>query len=125
MLNNVTLMGRLTKDPELRHTQNGKPVCAFTLACERDFGDRVADFFEVVAWNNTAEFVSKYFAKGQLVAVKGRLQARTWEDKHDQKRKETEIIAESVYFAEAKKQQTAEPPKFEEREESEDGELPF
>lgn len=120
MLNNVTLQGRLTKDPELRYTNSQKPVCSFTLACDRDFGDKVTDFFDVVTWNATAEFVSKHFSKGLLVAVTGRLQTRTWEDKHEQKRKETEIVAERVYFCEAKQRK----PQMQELDSNEE-DLPF
>jgi single-strand DNA-binding protein len=82
MLNTIIIMGRLTRDPELRHTQNNTPVASFTLACNRDYeknGEREADFFDIVAWRHTAEFASKYFVKGQLVAVEGRLQTRKWE----------------------------------------------
>jgi single-strand DNA-binding protein len=108
MLNHVVLMGRLTRDPELRHTQSGAAVASFTLAVEQDYksndtGEKKADFIDIVAWRNTAEFVLKYFAKGQLVAVSGRLQIRDWTDKDGNKRKSAEIVAESVYFAEGKK----------------------
>ena len=130
MLNDVTLMGRLTRDPEVRHTQNNTTVATFTIAADRDFGNKTADFFDVVAWRSTAEFVSKYFKKGQLIAVNGHLQTRTWTDKHEQKRKETEVIAESVYFCESKKhaddssEDAVKEPQFTELS-SEDGELPF
>jgi single-strand DNA-binding protein len=102
MLNKIVLMGRLTKDPELRHTQTNTPVAGFSLAVERNFareGKRETDFFDVVAWQNRAEFVSKYFAKGQLVCVEGRLQRRSWSDKNGQTRYAYEVVAESVYFA--------------------------
>ena len=126
MLNTISLQGRLTKEPELRYTTTQKPVCSFTLACDRDFGDKVTDFIDVVAWNQTAEFVCKYFEKGQLVAVSGRLQTRTWTDRNEQKRKETEIVAERAYFCEAKKDRetNAKEPKMQEIGD-EDGELPF
>ena len=124
MLNNVSLQGRLVKDIELRYTTSNKPVCSFTLACERDFGDKVTDFIDVVAWNATAEFISKYFCKGQLVAVTGRLQTRTWSDRDERKHKETEVIAERAYFCEAKKDREVKAPQMQEIG-NEDGELPF
>ena len=102
MLNKIILMGRLTKDPELRHPQTGTPVAGFSIAVERNFardGQRETDFFDVVAWQNRAEFVSRYFAKGQLVCVEGRLQRRQWTDKNGQTRYSYEVVAESVYFA--------------------------
>ncbi len=89
MLNSIVLMGRLTRDPELRYTKNKVPVASFTLACNRDHGkdgEYEADFIDIVAWRQTGEFASKYFAKGQLVAVEGRLQTRKWEDKDGNKR---------------------------------------
>ena len=106
MLNKIIIMGRLTRDPELKTTNNGKPVTKITLAVERDFGkdkEKETDFFDVVAWEKRAEFISKYFTKGQLVCVEGRLQRRQWEDDNCQKRYAFEILAESVYFAESKK----------------------
>lgn len=108
MLNHITLMGRLTRDPELRYTQTGTAVASFSLAVERDFasresGERQTDFIDIVAWRSTAEFVSKYFTKGQLVAVSGRLQIRDWQDKEGNKRRSAEVIADNVYFAESKK----------------------
>jgi single-strand DNA-binding protein len=106
MLNKIILMGRLTKDPELRHTQTGTPVAGFSLAVERNYSkkkERETDFFDVVAWQNRAEFVSKYFTKGQLVCVEGRLQRRSWVDKNNQTRYAYEVVAESVYFAGANK----------------------
>ena len=107
MLNKGILMGRLTADPELRATPQGTPVCSFTLAVNRSFakqGEQQADFLDIVAWGKTAEFVSKYFSKGQLVAVAGRIQSRMWEDKQGNKRKSVEIVAEEVHFAEPKRQ---------------------
>lgn len=106
MLNNITVMGRLTRDPELRYTTTGKSVCNFTIACDRDraAGDEKTDFFDVVAWNTTGEFVSKWFRKGQMAVVTGRLQTRTYTDKEDHNRKAWEINAESVYFGEAKRE---------------------
>lgn len=107
MLNTVILMGRLTADPELRHTPNNVPVTSFTLAVNRDYvkqgAERVADFIDIVAWRNTAEFVSKYFRKGQLIAVQGSLQTRTYTDKDGNNRKAFEIVADNVYFAEPKR----------------------
>ncbi|MFI3228107.1 MAG: single-stranded DNA-binding protein [Clostridia bacterium] len=107
MLNKVILMGRLTRDPELRHTQSNRAVCSFSLAVNRDFapqgGQAQTDFVDIVAWGKTGEFVSKYFVKGQLVAVTGRLQSRTWEDKNGNKRVTIEVNAEEVHFAEPKR----------------------
>ena len=104
MLNKAILMGRLTADPELRHTQSNIPVTSFTLAVDRSFGkEKQTDFLDIVAWRNTAEFVSKWFSKGMLVAVSGRMQTRTWEDKQGNKRKTTEVVADEVFFAEGKR----------------------
>lgn len=104
MLNEVILMGRLTRDPDVRMTQNGTTAANFALACERDYApqgqDRETDFFDIVAFRNTADFVGQYFAKGQLVVVKGRLQQRDWTDKQGNKRRTTEILADRCYFAE-------------------------
>lgn len=108
MLNNVVLMGRLTADPELRHTSNGVAVTSFTLAVNRSYAkagtERATDFIDIVAWRNTAEFVTKYFVKGQLVAVEGSIQTRTYQDKDGNNRKAFEIIANNVHFAEAKRE---------------------
>lgn len=106
MLNKVVIMGRLTRDPELRYTQSEIPVARFSLAVDRNYSkdkEKETDFFDVVAWRNQAEFVSKYFSKGQLVCVEGRLQRRSWTDKNNQTRYAYEIIAESAYFTGAKK----------------------
>lgn len=107
MLNKAILMGRLTADPELRRTQNGTSVTTFTLAVNRSFtrsGEQPqTDFIDIVAWSKTAEFVSKWFTKGQLVAVAGRIQVRNWEDKNGQKRRSFEVIAEEAHFAEPKR----------------------
>ena len=107
MLNKAILMGRLTADPELRKTQNGTSVTTFTLAVNRSYtrsGEQPqTDFIDIVAWRNTAEFVSRYFTKGQLVAVEGQIQTRTWEDKNGQKRKSVEVVANEVFFAEPKR----------------------
>lgn len=107
MLNTVTLMGRLTRDPELRYTKTSKPVTNFSIAVDRDFARDETDFVDVVAWNNTAEFVSKYFHKGALIAVSGRLQTREWMD-GDIKRRAVEVVAQNVYFCE-RRVQTTEP----------------
>ncbi len=108
MLNHITLMGRLTRDPELRYTGSQVPVASFTLAVDRDFGgrdgaDRQTDFIDIVAWRNTAEFVSKYFAKGSMAVVSGRLQIRDWTDRDNNKRRTAEVVAENVYFGESKR----------------------
>ena len=110
MLNTITIMGRLTRDPELRRTQSGVAVASFTLACERDFAtqgaDKETDFIDVCAWRYTAEFVEKYFSKGQMAIVTGRLQIRNWQDKEGNKRRSAEILADHVYFGEAKRDKT-------------------
>ena len=111
-MNQIVLMGRMTRDPELRHTPNNIPVASFTLAVDRGFvskesGERQTDFIDVVAWRNTAEFVSKYFTKGQMTAVTGRLQIRDWTDKDGNKRRNAEVVAENIYFTESKKSREA------------------
>jgi single-strand DNA-binding protein len=102
-------MGRLTRDPELRRTNSGKPVAGFTVAVDRDYApdgqERETDFIDCVAWNGTAEFVEKYFKKGGMIVVSGRLQLRNWTDKDGNKRRSAEILASSVYFGEGKKSQ--------------------
>ena len=107
MLNHITIMGRLVRDPELRHTQSGIPVCTFRIANERDYisqnGERETDFVDVTAWRGVGEFVSKYFTKGRMAVVEGRLQMREWTDKDGFRRIATEIVAESVYFADSKR----------------------
>jgi len=102
-MNHIVIMGRLTRDPERRETQSGTPVTSFTLAVDRRFkskdsGERKADFINVVAWDKTADFVSRYFVKGKMAAVSGRLEVREWTDKENNKRWNTEVIAENVYF---------------------------
>lgn len=137
MLNHISIMGRLTRDPELRHTGSGIAVASFTLAVDRDFGnsatgEKETDFIDIVAWRNTAEFVSKYFTKGRMAIVAGRLQIRGWTDKDGNKRKTAEIVADNVYFGDSKTNATASAPtynsaptnNFEEIEE-EDETLPF
>ena len=110
MLNKIIIMGRLTRDPELRRTGSGTAVTSFSLACDRDFksrsGDKETDFIEVVAWKNTAEFVSKYFSKGRMAVVEGRLQTRDWTDREGGKRVATEIVAGNVYFADSKRSES-------------------
>ena len=108
MLNHIVLMGRLTRDPELRRTGSGVPVASFTVAVDRDFGSREGgeketDFIDIVAWRNTAEFVSKYFAKGRMAVVSGRLQIRNWNDKDGNKRRSAEVVADNVYFGDSKR----------------------
>lgn len=107
MLNHIVIMGRLTRDPELRRTGSGKPVASFTVACDRDFApqgqEKETDFIDCVAWNATGEFVSKYFNKGSMAVVSGRLQIRGWTDKEGNKRRTAEIVADHVYFGESKK----------------------
>lgn len=107
MLNKTILMGRLTADPEIRRTQQGTAVTSFTLAVERDFksqsGEKETDFIDCVAWAGTGEFVGKHFTKGKQMALAGRLQTRSWEDRDGHRRKAVEVVAESVYFADSKK----------------------
>lgn len=107
MLNNVILMGRLTADPELRHTSNDIAVTSFSLAVNRSYSKSGSqpqtDFFDIVAWRQTAEFVCRYFHKGQLVALQGSLQSRTYQDKQGNNRKAVEVVASNVYFAEPKR----------------------
>ena len=138
MLNRIILMGRLTRDPELRQTQPGTAVASFSLAVDRDFADkstgqRATDFVDIVAWRNTAEFVSKYFSKGRMAVVDGRLQIRDWEDSNGNKRRSAEVVAEHVYFGDSKRDgggerpadvSCVEPPKTVELPDD-DGELPF
>lgn len=109
MLNKIFIMGRLVRDPELRRTQSGTPVASFTLAVDRDFkdkqtGERTTDFIDVVAWRSTGEFVSRYFSKGRMAVVEGRLQFRDWTDKDGNKRRSAEVLASSVYFGDSKRE---------------------
>lgn len=112
MLNKIILMGRLTRDPELRRTQSGTAVTSFSLAVDRDFkgqnGEKETDFIDIVAWRNTAEFVSKYFTKGRMAVVEGRLQLRDWTDKEGIKRRSAEVIADNVYFGDTKRSESGE-----------------
>ena len=108
MLNHIVLMGRLTRDPELRRTGSGIAVASFTLAVDRDFGskesgEKETDFIDIVAWRSTAEFVSKYFTKGRMAVVSGRLQIRNWNDKDGNKRRSAEVVADNVYFGDSKR----------------------
>lgn len=108
MLNHITIMGRLTRDPELRRTGSGVAVASFTLAVDRDHnpkdgGEKEVDFIDCNAWRGTGEFVSKYFTKGSMAIVSGRLQIRNWTDKEGNKRRNAEVVADSVYFGDSKK----------------------
>ena len=108
MLNHITIMGRLTRDPELRYTQSQTPVASFTLAVDRDFGNRdggekQTDFIDCVAWRSTAEFVSKYFQKGSMAVVSGRLQIRDWTDREGGKRRSAEVVVDNMYFGESRR----------------------
>ena len=107
MLNKIFLMGRLARDPELRRTQTGTPVASFRLAVDRDFkdrntGERATDWIDVVAWRQTAEFVSRYFTKGRMAVVEGRLQIRDWKDKEGNNRRSAEVVADNVYFGDSR-----------------------
>lgn len=132
MLNRIIVMGRLTRDPELRRTNSGNAVTSFAVAVDRDFksqsGEKETDFIDVVAWRNTAEFVSKYFSKGRMAVVEGRLQLRDWTDKEGNKRRTAEIVADSVYFGDSKRDggDTAQSePQGDFSEIEDDGDLPF
>ena len=108
MLNKIIIMGRLTRDPELRHTQSGTAVASFSLAVDRDFkdkttGEKSTDFIDIVAWRRTAEFVSRFFTKGRMAVVEGRLQLRDWTDRDGNKRRTAEVIADNVYFGDSKR----------------------
>ena len=107
MLNKIILMGRLTRDPELRRTKSGTAVASFSLAVDRDYkakgAEKETDFIDIVAWRNTAEFVSKYFAKGRMAVVEGRLQVRSYTDKDGSNRRVAEVVADNIYFGDSKK----------------------
>ncbi len=140
MLNRIILMGRLTRDPELRRTQNGTAVTSFSIAVDRDFknkdtGEKSTDFIDIVAWRQSAEFVCDYFSKGRMAVVEGRLQIRDWTDKDGNKRRSAEVLADNIYFGDSKRDgdavggsytggQTAQSGEFREIDED-DGELPF
>lgn len=131
MLNEVIIMGRFVRDPELRSTPNGVPVTSFTLAVDRDFkdrqsGERVTDFIDCIAWRGAAKFVCEYFVKGQMAVVEGHLQVREWKDKEGNNRRSTEIVTENIYFADSKKSGTAQPQGDGFKEiDDEGGQLPF
>ena len=107
MLNKIFIMGRLPRDPELRRTQSGTPVTSFSLAVDRDYktqsGEKETDFIDVVAWRATAEFVAKYFTKGRMAVVEGRLQIRAWQDKEGNNRRSAEVVADNVYFGDSRR----------------------
>lgn len=132
MLNVITIVGRLTKNPELRRTGSGKAVTSFTVAVDRDFtsgGEKETDFIECVAWGNTAEFVNTYFSKGRMAVVNGRLQIRKWNDRDGNKRQTAEVVANNVYFGESKNESKSEsnnaaPAQFTMLDETDEG-LPF
>ena len=114
MLNHITIMGRLTRDPELRRTGSGTAVASFTVAVDRDFGkndagEKETDFIDCVAWRQTGEFVSKYFTKGRMIVVDGKLQIRSWTDKDGNKRRTAEVVADNCYFGDSKNADTAAP----------------
>ena len=135
MLNKIILMGRLTRDPELRRTESGTAVCSFSIAVDRDFksknGEKETDFIDIVAWRATAEFVSKYFTKGRMAVVEGRLQIRDWTDKDGNKRRRAEVIANNVYFGDSKRDPESDAQYGNDEQEQfseltdQDGELPF
>lgn len=134
MLNKVFMQGRLVADPELRHTPNGVAVASFRIAVDRDFkdksGERQADFVNIVAWRAAGEFVSKFFSKGRMAIVEGKLQSRNYEDKDGNKRYALDVVADNVYFGDSKRDQEPEkepefqPPQFTEYQDD-DGDLPF
>lgn len=129
-LNTITIMGRLTKAPELRYTQQNTPVAAFTLAVDRDYsgrdgGEKQTDFIDCVAWRGTAEFVDRYFDKGSMAVVSGRLQLRDWTDNNGNKRRSAEVVAEHVYFGESKRKSADISAEDFADLDDKDGELPF
>lgn len=128
MLNVVNIGGRITKDLELKKSTSDVSIVNFSIACERDFkdqnGEKVTDFFDVVAFRNTAEFVAKYFGKGRMIIINGTLQTRSWTDKDGNKRKAVEIVANNVYFGDSKTESTPAVPQFSEVAEG-DEDLPF
>ena len=124
MLNRITIMGRLVRDPELKYTASNTAVTSFTLAVDRDFGEKKTDFIDCVAWKQTAEFVCNYFHKGSLAVASGRLQLRDWEDQTGNKRRNAEVVVDSIYFGESKRTDDSKPT-FTELSNDDDGELPF
>ena len=132
MLNRIIVMGRMTRDPELRRTNSGTAVASFSLAVDRDFksqsGEKETDFVDIVAWRSTADFVSKFFTKGRMAVVEGRLQIRDWKDKDGNNRRSAEVVAEHVYFGDSKRSESDTPSAsgdFWEIPEDEEGEMPF
>lgn len=128
MLNHIDIMGRLTKDVELRRTNSDTAVASFTVAVDRDFtekGKKETDFIECVAWRHTAEFVNSYFKKGNMAIVSGRLQIRKWEDKNGNKRTSPEVVADNVYFGEAKRSEGSAPTSDFVMLDDDDAQLPF
>lgn len=130
MLNHITIMGRLTRDPELRYTQSQKPVANFTLAVDRDLSDKKTDFIDCVAWNSVAELISKHFTKGRLMAAEGRLEIRDWTDNDGNKRRIAEVNVYKAYFCDKAKKAESEAygspaPQFRDLPDDGDGELPF
>ena len=130
MLNKIIIMGRLTRDPEMRHTQTGTAVASLTLACARDFkpqnGEKETDFIDVVVWGKTAEFAANNFTKGRMAIVEGRLQVRNWQDKDGNKRKTTEVVADRMYFGDSKQEGKKQPaPADDFCEIEDDGDFPF
>ena len=120
MLNHITIMGRLTRDPELRYTQSQTPVASFSLAVDRDYGSRdggekQTDFIDCVAWRSTAEFVSKYFQKGSMAVVSGRLQIRDWTDREGGKRRSAEVVVDNIYFGESRRRDSSEGSSYDSR----------
>ena len=128
-MNNVNLLGRITADIELKHTPSNVAVVSFSLAVDRgyknDDGTKQTDFIDIVAWRNTAEFISKYFSKGQRVAIQGRLQTRDWEDKNGNKRKAVEVVVDNAYFADGKKSEALTFTPMPDDLEMDEGKLPF
>ncbi len=129
MLNHIDIMGRLTRDPEMRRTASGISCVSFTIAVDRDFGksengEKETDFIDCVAWRSTADFVSKYFTKGRMAVVSGRLQIRSWTDKDGNKRRTAEVVADNVYFGDSKNS-TSNEPVFAEMDEDDSDGLPF
>ncbi len=142
MLNHITAMGRLTKDPELRYTQNQVSVASFTIACDRDYSgqgqEKQTDFIDCVAWRSTGEFVKKYFSKGRMIVISGRLQSRKWTDNNGNKRTSWEIVADNCYFGDSKKEGDSSSSSYSEQQaydniqsqqfqelDEDDGDLPF
>lgn len=126
MLNTITIMGHLTRNPELRYTQSNTPVASFTLAVDRDFSEKQTDFIDCVAWRGTGEFVDRYFSKGSVAIVSGRLQIRSWIDDNGNKRRNAEVVAEHVYFGESKRREASADISAADFEDlDDDGELPF